>query len=359
MGQSPPSDTYNIEGLGIPFFQGKAEFTDLYPIEVKWCTKPKKIAIANDILLSVRAPVGATNIANQECCIGRGLAAIRYSENYKFIFYFLRSIEKELDKKGTGSTFKAISGDILKNVDVPFPKLEIQNQIVEKIEELLSELDRGAEDLKEIKEKLKIFRQSVLSAAFSGRLTNKNLKNGELPRGWEKIKLGEIIKVRSGNGLTSANMVSNGKYPVYGGNGISGYHNEYMFKESKLIIGRVGAKCGVAHITKPKSWVTDNALICDFDFIEFNLSFIFYLFKNINLNKLSVSTAQPVISGTKIYNVVTNIPEINEQQKIVEEIENRLSVCDKMEETIETALAQSESLRQSILKQAFEGKIIL
>ena len=70
MGQSPPSDTYNENALGIHFFQGKAEFTDLYPIEKKYCTKPTKIAEPNDILLSVRAPVGTTNIANQKCCIG-------------------------------------------------------------------------------------------------------------------------------------------------------------------------------------------------------------------------------------------------------------------------------------------------
>ena len=78
MGQSPPSSTYNSDGIGLPFFQGKAEFTELYPLTKKWCSEPKKIAELNDILLSVRAPVGDTNIANQKCCIGRGLAAIRY-----------------------------------------------------------------------------------------------------------------------------------------------------------------------------------------------------------------------------------------------------------------------------------------
>ena len=77
LGQSPPSDTYNTTGTGLPFFQGKAEFTELYPIVEKWCSSPNKIAEPNDILLSVRAPVGALNIANQKCCIGRGLAAIR------------------------------------------------------------------------------------------------------------------------------------------------------------------------------------------------------------------------------------------------------------------------------------------
>src|SRR5690348_4170869 len=112
MGQSPPSTTYNNDGIGLPFFQGKAEFTELHPTVKKWCNAPNKIAEPNDILLSVRAPVGTTNIANKKCCIGRGLAAIRY-ENYKYIFYFLRSRQQELDSKGTGTTFRAISGETL------------------------------------------------------------------------------------------------------------------------------------------------------------------------------------------------------------------------------------------------------
>jgi type I restriction enzyme S subunit len=120
MGQSPPSDTYNFDGRGLPFFQGKAEFTDIYPVVQKWCDSPNKIAEPMDILLSVRAPVGTTNIANQKCCIGRGLAAIRF-ENYKFIFYFLRSIEQELDKKGTGTTFRAISGETIRTTEIPLP----------------------------------------------------------------------------------------------------------------------------------------------------------------------------------------------------------------------------------------------
>lgn len=82
MGQSPPSSTYNIEKEGLPFFQGKAEFIEIYPVARKWCSEPKKTAGPNDILLSVRAPVGATNIANQKCAIGRGLAAISYPQCY-------------------------------------------------------------------------------------------------------------------------------------------------------------------------------------------------------------------------------------------------------------------------------------
>ncbi|MEX1013891.1 MAG: restriction endonuclease subunit S, partial [Candidatus Paceibacterota bacterium] len=140
MGQSPPSSTYNIDGQGIPFFQGKKEFGKLYPKVEKWCNKPIKIAEDGDLLISVRAPVGDVNIANKKCCIGRGLASIRFEGDLKYLFYFIQANKQELEKQGTGSTFKAISGKVLKNFPIPYPPLPTQHRIVEKIEELFSEL---------------------------------------------------------------------------------------------------------------------------------------------------------------------------------------------------------------------------
>lgn len=117
-------------------------------------------------MLSVRAPVGAVNIASVECCIGRGLAAIRYEECNKFLFYFFKHIENQLDEKGTGSTFRAVSGDVVKSFPIFVPPLNEQKRIVAKIEELFSELDNGIAALKTAREQLKIYRQAVLKHAF-------------------------------------------------------------------------------------------------------------------------------------------------------------------------------------------------
>jgi type I restriction enzyme S subunit len=182
MGQSPPSSTYNIEGRGLPFFQGKAEFTDLHPVVQRWCDTPKRTAQPFDILLSVRAPVGSTNIANTKCAIGRGLAAITYRPEHKYIWYYLRLIEKKLDEQGTGTTFKAISGGILKSQRVSLAPLPEQRAIVSKIEQLFSELDGGIANLKAAKKKLEIYRQAVLKRAFEGELTKEwRDKHKDLP----------------------------------------------------------------------------------------------------------------------------------------------------------------------------------
>ena len=93
MGQSPPSATYNDRSDGLPFYQGKKDFGEVYPKVTVWCNEPVKIVAKNDILISVRAPVGALNLANEKSCIGRGLAGIRSDRkiNFQFLYYFLQS----------------------------------------------------------------------------------------------------------------------------------------------------------------------------------------------------------------------------------------------------------------------------
>ena len=166
LGQSPDSSTYNDNATGLPFFQGKADFGKLYPTVTHWCSKPKKIAEKGDVLLSVRAPVGSVNISTEQCCIGRGLAALRgyFDITPLFIFYLIQFSENELHKRETGTTFKAITGDRLKSLPINLPPLAEQKRIVGKIEELFAEVDNGIDLLKQKQAELKKYRQSVLSS---------------------------------------------------------------------------------------------------------------------------------------------------------------------------------------------------
>ena len=182
------------------------------------------------------------------------------------------------------------------------------------------------------------------------------MSDNNLPNQWQVKRLGEILKVSSGKGL-KINSLQGGNHPVYGGNGLNGFHTEYFIESPKLIIGRVGAKCGVTCITKPKAWVTDNALIVDPIISDFDLKFFQLKLEYENLNKLSVSTAQPVISGSKIYEYEILLPPLSDQQLIVSKIEELLSDLDNGKQQLLTAQQQLKVYRQSLLKWAFEGKL--
>ena len=127
MGQSPDSKSYNQEGVGLPFFQGNADFGAVHPETRVWCSSPTKIVEAGTLLISVRAPIGALNFAKERSCIGRGLAGItpQNGVSLKYIYYCLKGKNKELNAKGTGSTFKAIAKSALGETPVKIVSEEI------------------------------------------------------------------------------------------------------------------------------------------------------------------------------------------------------------------------------------------
>ena len=133
-GSSPDSKTYNDNGEGVPFYQGKTEFGDIYINEAStFCTAPIRMAKQHAILMSVRAPVGAVNIATQDCCIGRGLASITPKVGKSitmFVFYALKYMEDEIERLGTGSTFKAINKDSYAKIQMPDVDIEKQIEFV-------------------------------------------------------------------------------------------------------------------------------------------------------------------------------------------------------------------------------------
>ena len=156
MGQSPDSKSYNDNCDGIPFFQGNADFGERYPVTRVWCSAPTKIANPNDILISVRAPIGALNFARERCCIGRGLAAITPDTSkvsIEFIYWLLKGKTAELNSKGTGSTFKAISRKVLEETKVPDIPLDQQLQyaaILEKIYAIINDRKQQLAKLDEL-----------------------------------------------------------------------------------------------------------------------------------------------------------------------------------------------------------------
>mgnify|MGYP002561929387 FL=1 len=194
MGQSPNSDSYNEEREGVPFFQGNADFGERYPSVRTWCKEPKKMAKNGDVLISVRAPIGAINYARETCCIGRGLAALSPKTDKvskEFIFWVMKSRCKELQMKGTGSTFKAISKKILEEVKIPLYPLEKQIEYSLVLEKVYAIIETYKSELQKLDELI----QARFVEMFGEPTTNL--------KGWDEFALSEKLNVVGGYAFKS------------------------------------------------------------------------------------------------------------------------------------------------------------
>ena len=205
MGQSPNSSSYNEEKNGMPFYQGNADFGELYPTARVWCSNPKKIAKENDILISVRAPIGALNYATEECCIGRGLAAITIENDAErnYVFHFLKAQNKELNNKGTGSTFKAISKSVLEEVQVPViskEQQEISMKLMDIIEQIIHQRKQELQRLDELI-------QARFVEMFGDPVSN--------TKGWKRVIIDECVdSIENGKSFVCDSMARIGEEPA-------------------------------------------------------------------------------------------------------------------------------------------------
>ena len=299
----------------------------------------------------------------------------------KYMLYALQSsyFNKQLKSitKKSGQAFYNLGKERFIQLIIPIPPLNEQVRIVESIEQftpLIKEYDKLEQQATkldgEIYDKLK---KSILQYAIQGKLVPQDSNdepaavlleriraekkaqlgkkyvesyiykgddncyyeyiNGKdiniteevpfnLPFGWEFVRLGDIITVSSGKNITSSEMSKTEQiYPVYGGNGITGYYNNYNVDINTIVIGRVGFYCGSIHITQCKSWVTDNALVVNYDDECILLKYMKHLLKWADFGKMSSSTAQPLVTGKIIKPFIIGVPPLNEQKRIVEKID--------------------------------------
>jgi len=159
MGQSPSSRFYNLQGDGLPFYQGVTDFGEKYPRKSVYCASPVKIAEAGEILFSVRAPVGEVNLALEKCCIGRGIASISMKNgNNEFLYFLLKYYSKYLKGIAGGTTYESIKKDQIENIELYIPqdineqkriadilsafddKIELNNKIIKTLEQMAQEI---------------------------------------------------------------------------------------------------------------------------------------------------------------------------------------------------------------------------
>lgn len=301
MGQSPDSKFYNYDEKGLPFYQGKADFGRINPTPKIWCSKPKKEAKPNDILISVRAPVGDLNINNEQSCIGRGLAAItcRPDVDMMYVYYYLKYLKPQLKHISTGSTFESINRTQLENLIIDYKPYSEQI----KISNILQVLERQIE----VKENLLRLYDLLIKSRFVEMFGDIRERGRFKAKKWK-----DVLDIFNGKDYKAV-QVDKGGYPVYGSGGIIARANDYICPAGTIIIGRKGS-INNPILVNEKFWNVDTAFgIVPKEII--NISYLYYFCKQYNFNYLNKATTLPSLTKRDLLEIEINIPDLEEQVK--------------------------------------------
>lgn len=383
-----PKDGY-IQLLQIRDF-GKKGHPTYVPIKLvtKFCKK-------DDILIARYGASLGRIVTGNEGAYNVALAKVIDEQNVfekRFVFYLLKTqiFQTPLAMLSRSAQNGFSKGEIA-SIDLPIPPLPEQQAIVTKIEELLSELDNGKQQLQTAQQQLKVYRQSLLKWAFEGKLvrTGRDLsiqKDGELPKGWKWVKLGEVItKIEAGKsfkcdertpnlnevGVLKVSAVTWQVFNEFESKTViekERIKKDYFVKKNDFLFSRantldlIGAVVIVNKFER-QLMLSDKTLRFQFNSDVLKPFILYYLRSQKGrreIQRLSTGNQDSMrnIGQEKIKQIEFPLCSKVEQQLIVDELESKLTVCDKIEETISQSLMQAESLRQSILKKAFEGRLI-
>lgn len=364
MGQSPDSSSYNDTGDGIPFFQGNADFGEVHPNIRVWCNAPTKIAHPGEILISVRAPIGAMNIADCECCIGRGLASISADEavcTTKYLWYGISSKIEELNAKGTGSTFKAVNKKTLEETEIPIRDLMEQERIAAKLDSVTALIALRKRQVKKLDELVKARFVEMFGEPSSN------------PMGWLQTTVGaECYYIKDGphKSLTDVGM-ENGYPFISVRNIVNGYIDfstakyisEADYKdaikkccpEKGDILYSKGGTTGIAKLVdidiKFANWV--HLAVLKFNHNEFNGSFFEkmlncdYCYKQSQMLTKGIANRDLVLSAMaqiKIYK-----PPILLQNQFAAFVER----VDQQKQTVQQSLEKLELMKKALMQEYF------
>lgn len=374
-GQSPPSTTYNKEGKGLPFFQGKADYGVKYPKVRFWCSEPTKISLPDDILISVRAPVGPVNINDQKSCIGRGLTAIRVNNDISrdYVYFFLKVNESRIAKLGVGSTFTSITQKDVKALVIPIPdNLEDQIRIANILSKAEALISQRKESLRLLDELLK----STFLEMFGDPFSN--------PKKLKIVSLEDVV-VNEKNAIVDGpfgSSLNNGDYfetgvPIIRINNIrdEGFYdkefkfiNEQKYQElirskvnyNDILIARVGNTIGKSCIfnkeykallsTTGVAKATIDTNIANVKFINAQMRLPQYIKYVWNQTE---GGGQPYLNLKKIKAFKLVLPDVKLQTQFAHIVEK----TEALKAHYQTSLQELENLYGSLSQRAFKGEL--
>lgn len=364
-GQSPKGTALTTDSNDTEFHQGKTFFGRQYiQNSGGYTNEPTKIAPKESILLSVRAPVGAVNLTDRKICIGRGLFAIVPNDQLlvKFLYFVLLTKARELQSKSTGTTFKAVTGKVVRDLYVPVPPLKEQARIVDKVSDALEEIDRAEKAYEELQTLAGVLRGQILQEAIQGKLVPQLAEEGvveqigvapderpfEIPKSWKWRALDEIFKFVDYRGKTPT-KTTDGVRLITASNVRQGYvdHKRIEFISSEEYIDRqnrgISKKGDILFTTEAP---LGNVALADLDVYSAgqrvitlqtdseNKKLLMYFmlspyFQKALKNNATGTTAQG-IKAARLKKLMLPVPPVEEQARIASKVEELLKQVDAL-----------------------------
>ena len=288
-------------------------------------------------------------------------------QNPEYLKYLLLSYPfiSVVDGSTYGAKMPRANWDFISHLVLPCPPKTEQVTIAAYLDHKVSQIDATIAEKELMLEELKAYRSAIISETVTKGLDKTvEMKDSGIDKfpmirsNWNTSKLKYIASIRSGSALPTNNIKEDALYEVYGGNGCMGKADEYNTESPAIIIGRVGALCGNVHLIKTKKWVTDNALILNIK-RDVTYEYLYYYLTAYDLNTLNSSNAQPLITGTKVLDVVTPMPSLNEQIMIANYLDDKTSMIDETIDKISVQIVELKSYKSSLITEAVTGKIDL
>ena len=353
MGQSPDSKNYNEKNIGLPLIQGNADCKNRKVYPRLYTSEITKESIPNDIIMTVRAPVGAIAFSNIHSCIGRGVCAIRNTNN--FIYHYLIKLENSWEKISQGSTFTAVNSNDIKKLQLILPNIQEQ----EKIANFLSNIDKKISLTEEKLELFREYKKGVMQKIFSQELRFKDSNGNDYPE-WKEKRLGEICIFINGKGHEQF-VKENGKYIIVNSKFISSdgkikkYTDKLLVPLSKnnilMVMSDVpnGKAIGKCYLVEEDNKYSLNQRICSLETKESSRFIYYYLNRNKYFLKFDDGISQTNLKKEEVLACPILLPSLEEQQKIAD----FLSSIDSKIESIEKELEGLKEFKRGLLQQMF------
>ena len=344
MGQSPKSEYYNTEKNGYPFLQGNRTFGFKYPTFDTYTTVATKFARAGDVIMSVRAPVGALNITPVDMCLGRGVCSLRMKNgNQSFLFYMMKYYVSHLLKRESGTVFGSVNRNDIYGLEVDIPEdVEKQKRIARYLEMIDDKIELNNVVNNNLEQQVSILYQSWFE--------DFEITKGVCPENWSYQELSTIADIASGKRPPVKSDICNQETPIsiVGAASVMGFTSEANQTDKILVTGRVGTHGVIQRFNTP-CWTSDNTLVITSPYYEFTNQIL----HRIDYSSMNRGSTQPLITQGDMKKVVVLVPDEHTLAKF-EEFAGSLMAKWEANNNENVKLA---SLRDTLLPKLISGEV--